>query len=399
LNKVLLILSFALLGAPLAMAQSVDARFSTEKSNYLVGEPLFVILTVSNKTGETIWLDIQPPDLAAFRCDTFAIEVPGASPAEDQWGCGVAGSCLRGLREVLPHKNIILRQLVNQQFRLQAGAYSIRAQTTIVVHNQDLLDSSKVEQVNAFDTLQVRVQRGSQNELEAAFGPIVTQLNDSDLMQRASAAAAITELAPPFLEDLLIALTNTEFSSSAVVALRKADTPKTRAALAHIATSSNDAMLRIAAIDNLGRSKDAAYLPLLFELMESGDKSIQNAAAPAAGTLGGSQAVFRLSAFVSSGDVEKRISGADGLGRTRARRAVPVLIQLLLDTDSDVRQEAVSNLWLMTHRAAFNGNQWADISTTESAAAVHQKWMKWWSSNGPSSEMHGLSDCSAPEPL
>ena len=177
------------------MAQSVDARFSTEKSNYLVGEPLFVILTVSNKTGETIWLDIQPPDLAAFRCDTFAIEVPGASPAEDQWGCGVAGSCLRGLREVLPHKNVILRQLVNQQFRLQAGAYSIRAQTTIVVHNQDLLDSSKVEQVNAFDTLQVRVQRGSQNELEAAFGPIVTQLNDSDLMQRASAAAAITELA------------------------------------------------------------------------------------------------------------------------------------------------------------------------------------------------------------
>ena len=395
----LLILSFALLGAPLAMAQSVDARFSTEKSNYLVGEPLFAILTVSNKTSESIWLDIQPPHLATIRCDNFAIEVPGAAPAGDQWGCGVAGSCLRGLREVLPHKNITLRQLVNQQFRLQAGAYALRAQTTIAVHNQDLFDSSKMEQVNAFDTLQVRVHPGSENELEAAFRPIVAQLNDSDPMQRASAAAAITELAPPFLEDLLIALTNTEFSSSAVVALRKADTPKTRAALAHIATSSNDAMLRVAAIDNLGRSNDAAYLPLLFELMESGDKSIQNAAAPAAGTLGGSQAVPRLSAFVSSGDVEKRISGADGLGRTRARQAVPVLIQLLLDTDSDVRQEAVSSLWLMTHRAAFNGNQWADISTTESAAAVHQKWMNWWSSNGASSEIHGLNDCSAPEPL
>jgi len=70
------------------------------KANYLVGEPLFVILTVRNKTSETSWLEFQSPDLAKVLCDDFAVEVPAAEPAEEPWGCGFAGSCGGGLREV-----------------------------------------------------------------------------------------------------------------------------------------------------------------------------------------------------------------------------------------------------------------------------------------------------------
>jgi HEAT repeat protein len=133
--------------------------------------------------------------------------------------------------------------------------------------------------------------------------------------------------------------------------------------------------------------------------MESSDNSIENAAAAAAGTLGGSAAIPRLSTFVSSGDAEKRISGANGLGRSRAREAVPILIGLLLDSDSNVRQSAVSGLWLLTHHAVLNVNEWADISTAESAASVHQRWTNWWSSHEASCEIHGMADCSSPEPL
>lgn len=137
------------------------------------------------------------------------------------------------------------------------------------------------------DTLRVDVRPGNENELESAFRPLITELNSPDLMRRAEAAAAITELAPPFLEDVLIELTQTRFAHSAISALRKADTSKTRAALAQIALGSDDSMLRIEAMQNLGRTMDAAYLPTLFQLMESGNKAIQNAAAEAAGTLGG----------------------------------------------------------------------------------------------------------------
>ncbi len=198
------------------------------------------------------------------------------------------------------------------------------------------------------------------------------------------------------MEDTLIELAKTNFARSAVEALRRADTPKTRAALAQIAVGSTDSMLRIEAINNLGRTNDAAYLPTLFQLMDSGNKEIQNAAAESAGTLGGVAAAQRLSFFMSDADSERRIAGVNGLGRSRAREAVPILIGLLLDSDSNVRQAAVSNLWLLTHHAAFDRNGWADISTAESAALVHQRWVRWWSSHVATSEMHGMTDCSSP---
>jgi len=261
LNRVLIAFSLGFLGTVSASAQNIEARFSTEKANYLVREPLFVTLSISNKTGAPLWLEFQSPDMAKLLCDDFAVEVPGADQADDPWGCGIAGDCGRGLREVLPGKRTTLRQLVNQQFRLQQGAYSLHAQTTIVVRKQNLFDSPKVEQVNVSDTLRVNVQLGNESELESAFRPIVTELDNPDPTKRAEAAAAITELAPPFLEDILIELTKTNFAHSAIAALRKADTPKTRAALAQIAIGSDDSMLRIEAINNLGRTKDAAYPP------------------------------------------------------------------------------------------------------------------------------------------
>ena len=337
--------------------------------------------------------------MAKLLCDDFAIEVLGAEPADKPWGCGFAGSCGRGLREVPPGKRTTLRQLLNQQSHLQPGAYSLHAQTTIVVRKQNLFDSPKIEQVNVSDALQVKLQHSNENELESAFRPIVAELNDPDPRRRAEAAAAITELAPPFLEDTLIELTITNFAHSAIAALRKADTAKTRAALAQIAIDSDDSMLRIEAINNLGRTKDATYLPPLFQLMESGNKAIQNAAAEAAGTLGGVTAVQHLSAFISDANSGTRIAGASGLGKTRAREAVPILIGLLLDSDSNVRQTAVTNLWLLTHQAALNGNGWADISNAESAASVHQRSLRWWGSHGATCEIHGMTDCSSPQPL
>jgi len=98
-------------------------------------------------------------------------------------------------------------------------------------------------------------------------------------------------------------------------------------------------------------------------------------------------------------DAKTRSAGANGLGQTRAREAVPILIEVLLDSDANVRQTAVSSLFLLTHYAAFDGSEWADISTAQSAAAVHQRWVNWWSSHGTSCEMHGMADCASPKPL
>ncbi len=399
LNRLLPTLLLTLLTATTLSAQEVEARFSTEKTNYLAGEPVFAVLTVSNQGSKSIWLDFKSPDLPKLVCNDFAVEVPGAESAHEQWGCGFAGSCGRGLSEVPPGKSVSVRQLVNREFRLRPGSYTVHAHTLIVVHNQNLFDSSQVEQLAVSDALRVEVQRSSQDQLKAAFRPIVGELDSPDPMRRGEAAGAIMELAPPFLEDVLIELTKTSYASAAITALRKADTLKTRDALAQIATGSGDSMLRMQAIRNLGRTGDRTYLPALLRLMESTDKEILNAAAEAAGNLGGAAAVKKIAALTLDADADTRVAGAKGLGATHARQAVPVLIGLLVDSHPNVRIAASSSLFLLTHRIAFDGNEWADLTTPEAAAAVHQRWVQWWKAHASVSEIHGMADCASAERL
>jgi hypothetical protein len=214
-NRLLVLLLLTLLNAASLPAQRVEARFTTDKADYLAGEPVFVALTVSNETNEPIWLDFKSPDMPLL-CHDFAIEVPGSESAQEQWGCGFGGSCGRGLRDVLPGKSLSLRQLVNSQFRLQPGAFAIRAHTAIVVRSQNLFDSPQIAQLDVTDTLTVKVQRGHENQLKAAFQPFVEELDSPDLMKRSEAAGAITALAPPFLEDVLVALTKSSYAYAAM---------------------------------------------------------------------------------------------------------------------------------------------------------------------------------------
>src|ERR1700740_3137661 len=177
-----------------------------DNKNYLDGEPVFVTLNVSNDGNAPVWLEFRLIDPAGFACNDFAVEVPGAGSARDQWGCGYGGSCGRGLREVMAGKAISLRQLLNSQFRLQTGVYAIHARASVVIHAQNLVDSPQISQLNIADNLIANVHPANENELEAAFKPIVAQLDSPDPLRQLEAAGAIIEAAPPFLEDVLIEL-------------------------------------------------------------------------------------------------------------------------------------------------------------------------------------------------
>jgi len=66
LNKLFPLLFLTLLTGATMSAQGVEAQFTTEKENYLAGEPVFVTLTVSNKGNNTAWLDFKLPMLPIF---------------------------------------------------------------------------------------------------------------------------------------------------------------------------------------------------------------------------------------------------------------------------------------------------------------------------------------------
>jgi HEAT repeats len=396
LRKLLPLLLLA--SATALSAHDVRARFTTNKANYGIGEPINVTLVVTNNGSSPIWVDFKSPDFPLL-CHDFAVEIPGASPA-GRWGCGIAGSCVRGFREIPAGGNIARRQLLNAEFSFnEDGLYTLHARTAIGVHNQNLFSSPEIDRLEVSDTLKVNLHRSSESQLKAAFQPYVEDLDSPELGESSEAAAAITALAPPFLEDVLIELTKTNYAYAAIEALRKANTLKTREALAQIARNGSDSMLRIEAIRNLGRTNDVTYLPTLVQLMDSDSKEIQNAAAEAAGNLGGSSAVPQLASLISSPNVVTRLAGTNGLGNSHANEAVPLLIGMLVDSDPNIRQAAVSGLWLLTQRAAFDGDKWADVTSVQSAAAVRQRWVRWWSSHGNDSKARGIADCSTPQPL
>jgi hypothetical protein len=335
----------------------------------------------------------------ALLCHDFTIEVSEAESVP-LWGCGIAGSCGRGFNGIPMGNSVSVWRLLNRDFRLRRlGPYGIHAHTTVVVHSEDSFDSPAIDQFEVSETLTVTLQRGNENQLRAAFRPFVEELESPDWMKRTEAVVAITTLAPPFLDHSLIELTKTEYALAAIEALRKADTAKSREALAQIADGSGESSRRIEAISNLGRTNDATYLPALLELLESDDKYIQNAAAEAAGELGGSAAITQLATLISNPDAEVRAAGANGLAYSHSRHAVPILIGLLLDPDSNVRQAAENGLRLLTHRAASEGNQWADVTSPQVAASVQLRWVRWWSSHGDTSEIHGMADCAPSESI
>jgi len=239
LNKLFPLLFLTLLTGATMSAQGVEAQFTTEKENYIAGEPVFVALTVSNKGNNTAWLDFKIPDVAnfSFLCEDFTFEVPEAESARERWGCGSAVSCGHSFREVSPGESLSLRQLVNSQFRLPPGTHTIRAGTTILVHAQDLIGSPQIAHFDVTGNLTVKVQRGSEDQLRVAFQPYVEELNSPDLLKRREAANAITQLAAPFLEDVLIEMTKSSYAGEAINALRRADTVQTRKSLGQIATS------------------------------------------------------------------------------------------------------------------------------------------------------------------
>jgi HEAT repeat protein len=393
-----LVLSAVLLFAPWSVAQTVEGHFYAEKSKYLVGEPIFVILKIVNTGKRPVWLSFKDNDTT---CQPIKLEVPGAKSASENWGCGIAGDCGRGSAGILPGGVDLTRHLLNHDFLLdQPGKYHVRGTARIGVRDSDRYDSPEISEVEVSNTFEIALVEGKESELRAALAPLVGQLNSQDFKARAEAVAAITDMAPPFMDDVLIDLSKTTYAYAAIQGLRKANTVKTRQALADLADHGPDSSIRMEALRNLARTGDRSYLPVLVRVMKTAqDPDTKTVAAEAAGDLGGTQATPELLPFVAMAEARTRLAGTVGLGHTADRTAVPVLIRLLLDSDSSVRENAANGLFLLTHRSVLSGNAMAHMKDPQAGITAYQHWSHWWNVNGGTVAIHGMADCSSPEPL
>jgi HEAT repeat protein len=230
---------------------------------------------------------------------------------------------------------------------------------------------------------------GEEEELAAAYAPIVRDLDDPDAAVRALAFAALIQNPPRFLEPLILRLAEGEqVSPGAITGLKRLGTTRAKEKLAALARNHPAEGLRQQAIGALGVLGDEASCSTALEVVEASEEYSRWIALRAAGHLCSDKALPTIMRFVMSADPAARAEAAFALGNTRSALAIPPLIRTLSDSDEHVRYVASQSLFTLTHRRS-------EFSTSEPAGAAlaQQDWIDWWLLNSPTARIYSIEDC------
>jgi HEAT repeat protein len=102
-----------------------------------------------------------------------------------------------------------------------------------------------------------------------------------------------------------------------------------------------------------------------------------------------------LVSLLGISDLFSRASAVEALPETGSHDAAPLLIQELLDSDTDLARIASSGLVRLTHRQPLEHDRlWAG-----SLRLRYPQWERWWSLHGADARVYPASQCGVIEPL
>lgn len=167
------------------------------------------------------------------------------------------------------------------------------------------------------------------------------------------------------------------------------NTPETRAALAVIIAPGKSSaepapnkavtdygLIRIRAIEALGRSGDNSYQGLIERYTDDKDEFVQLAAMVAIAQLGKAGAVPQLQRFLLSADPVTRKNAACGLRYSTAPDAVETLIDAIPDNNSNVQERVLTSLRELTGQS-FGHSPTDAISSQK----LKNEWRLWWAAH------------------
>jgi hypothetical protein len=364
-----------LIAASLAQAQPISGRFYPEKKEYIAGEPIFVILELTNSKS-------APPIQAAIgECWINTRFVAPTAPRVDGitlYGCsgdGVAGDCGRTLVRLLPGELRKIRLLVKGPFRLDSpGVYPIRVWHTIDIYPDNEISQRPVAQ-EFKAAFEVALMAGDQAKLTAAYAPVLRDLRSSNDAAKFAAIAAITQYSPAFLEEAILGLGGDAPTAVASIGgLKRLGTTRAKDELAEFAAMNSPEAVRQPAIHALGELGDPAYCQLMLDIARNSPDYSRFVAMRAAGALCEQRAVPILTSLLTQADKSSRFELVYALGNSHTRDAVPILIPLLADSDENVRKAASEALKTLTHRD-------------------QQNFAHWWSANSTTAKIYSIRQC------
>jgi hypothetical protein len=393
------LLVVALLAPSVCLAQ-VTGTFSLDKTTFAPSEPVFLYLTLHNSGKEPE--EISHADPYSF-CSGYKIHITRDSVPQPACFRIFAGDCMSGAITLAPGASRTERILLNYRNDGPGdlsdpvsipGYYTVEATRGIayapIGQHSDLFISPNHSETH--ETFHLRVDDALELS-PAVYAPYVQQLDSKDEQIRLEAARTLATIAPPALEPLLLTFATSKdyaLKQFAPLALSNLSTKASIAALAQMLVDDKPGIYEsMTAAEDLGKTHDPAWLPLLLEISNQHESMYLRYAADS----GGDTAIAPLLTRLRSPDPSTRSSAIYALGYTGSRAAVPILISLLptqAAPDEASRNTAISAdaaLMQLTHLYPEPGTDW--IPTW------HSHWQNWWLANNQTAAIYKPEDCVA----
>ena len=384
-------------------AAQVEVAIRTNKAAYLAGEPVFIIATITNTTASPLTIVVPTPDSCVSAISVVVeglrrSDLPACSDPETT-ACSYNGPPA-SLVEIKPQSSYDIRRLVNLIYELDRPRdYQAHVKLDLLYTDKPVLERPSsfehpaYRHANYENDVTFTVAEADENALKAAFSPAVADLDSGDFARQWHAQLVLLNLAPAFAEDRILAWADrTDLGQEAMAALRKLGTKRAIQKLEATAFESpgrNDQRegVRQAALTQIKYIDDQSLLPKLFEITgEDRWQIIRWAAASGAARIGHGDAVPIIREMLTSPDPYIAFAGAEALGDTSSRDAVPVLISAIPSALEDNRLPAiVEALTRLTHRTT-PGNAAARM-------AIYRKWNAWWSAHHGDADIYAPDDC------
>ncbi len=348
----------------------------------MVGEPVTVNVEIKNAGKQTVSL----PAKSSGKClDTYEFSVSGTGPA-----CGATwdAGCLDDESALGPGDGMHSQIPLDARYRFEReGKYSV----SITRHTPVRNNSGEVQDFTFTSKFEIHLDPADPARVQSILQDFERNLHSNDPNVR-HAALDVLESAPAFFESTALRLSHDEdpfVVLHAVAALGRMNKPEARAALAEIiapgkssAESSPDkpasdfGIVRIRAIEALGRSGDNSYEGLIERYTDDNNEFVQLAAMAAIAQLGGAEALPQFERFLLSPDPVTRKNAAYGLRFSTTSNAIETLIGAIPDKDPNVRQRVLTSLKEITGQSIEDS-----VTDTNSAQKLQNEWRNWWASH------------------
>jgi HEAT repeat protein len=391
------------LAMPARASSPLSGRFYFDRTSHLVGEPLYLTFEVTNLDSKPIRITHSDP---LVPCSFYLFQIDGEKRADGTCD-GLPGYSCGLVHDVIePGGHVKDEILLNYYYKFpHPGSYRINARHWIRWNYEDEDPAQVSEQRASFNQdVEAVLKDASSSELQTAFAPYVAALNSTDEQTREQAEEAIAQLAPPFLEGTILDMLYSGDSWHGMVGLRNLNSANARNLLASILegdapipygpddlSQDQKSSDRDYAAKYLGEMGDKEYLDLLLKAVEEAPPGTEMRALGtlAIGRLGQERAVPFLVSEAQGETDDQKTQEILALSLTSSREAVPTLIDFLESPDDDVRQVAEIGLQRLTHKGGVRIDELSEVSP----AALHDKWVNWWTANGDDAQIFAPDQC------